>query len=280
MFTATTRVSGLLAALALSAPAAAQAGTPTYERVLGARAEAGVALYAHVETARARAELESALTKRGQRLNELVATNRSSGMWARLPAAFSLGWRAKVLDSVGEAGASVYPTVAFRDVDLGGGAVAVTAAVWAGEARALASDDLQAAKSASARFHSLAQARRAGYVRESPCIPGEGFHYGNPDLLRDPVLDPRRPELMLYELKPNGKLRLVGVEYFKADADQNLATTDDRPSLFGRPFVGPMPGHFPGQPAHYELHVFLWDPDPDGGIFAFPNDNVNCPPLP
>jgi hypothetical protein len=163
------------------------------------------------------------------------------------------------------------------------GAVALTAAVWAGAkppGNSAGKSDLQAAKSASARFHSVVQATRAGYVRESPCIPGEGIHYGNMSLLGDNVLDPRRPELVLYELKPNGKLRLVGVEYFKVDADQNLATDDDRPSLFGRPFVGPMLGHFPGQPAHYELHVFLWDPDSDGGIFAFPNDNVNCPPLP
>jgi hypothetical protein len=135
--------------------------------------------------------------------------------------------------------------------------------------------DLQAAKAASARFHSLQQASRAGYVRESPCIPGEGFHYGNMSLLMDTVLDPRRPELLLYELKPNGKLRLVGVEYFIADADQNLATTDDRPSLFGQPFVGPMAGHFPGQPAHYELHVWLWEPSPNG-MFAQANPNVNC----
>ena len=108
MFTATTRGSALLAALALTAPAAAQPGTSAYERVLGARAKAGAALYAHVETARARAEMESALTKRGQRLNELVAATRSSGTWARLSAALSLGWRAKALDSAGEAGASVY----------------------------------------------------------------------------------------------------------------------------------------------------------------------------
>jgi hypothetical protein len=160
---------------------------------------------------------------------------------------------------------------------LGVGAAALTAAVWAG-AKPLASD-LRAAKSASARFHSLAQAERAGYERESPCIPGEGIHYGNMSLLGDNVLDPRRPELVLYELKPNGKLRLVGVEYFKVDADQNLATDDDRPSLFGRPFDGPMAGHFPGQPIHYDLHVWLWERNPNG-MFAFPNPNVDCPPLP
>jgi hypothetical protein len=153
------------------------------------------------------------------------------------------------------------------------GAVALTATASAG-AMPL-EGDLQAAKAASARFHSVKQALRAGYVRESPCIPGEGFHYGKMSLLTDTVLDPSRPELMLYELKPNGKLRLVGVEYFKADADQNLATTEDRPSLFGRPFDGPMAGHFPGQPAHYELHVWLWERSPNG-MFAIPNPNVDC----
>ncbi len=166
------------------------------------------------------------------------------------------------------------------------GAVALSAAAWAGamplegDLRAVkAATGLQAAKAATARFHSVKQASRAGYVRESPCIPGEGFHYGNLSLLTDPALDPSRPDLVLYELKPNGKLGLVGVEYFKADADQNLATTEDRPSLFGRSFDGPMPGHFPGQPAHYELHVWLWKGSPTG-LFTLPNPNVNCPPLP
>jgi hypothetical protein len=152
------------------------------------------------------------------------------------------------------------------------GAVALIAAVWAG-AKSPGSSDLQAAKSATARFHSLVQARQAGYVRESPCVPGEGIHYGKPSLLADNVLDPRRPELLLYETKANGKLRLVGIEYFKVDADQNLATDSDRPSLFGRSFDGPMPGHFPGQPIHYDLHVWVWEPNPNG-MFALPNPSV------
>lgn len=36
-------------------------------------------------------------------------------------------------------------------------------------------------------------------------------------------------ELLLYLPRENGKLKLVGVEYFKVDADQNLATDGDRP---------------------------------------------------
>jgi hypothetical protein len=89
----------------------------------------------------------------------------------------------------------------------------------------------------------------------------------------DTVLDPKQPELLLYEVKPNGKLRLVGLEYFKVDADQNLATAGDRPSLFGRPFDGPMLGHSPGQPIHYDLHVWLWERNPNG-MFVLPNPNV------
>jgi hypothetical protein len=147
-------------------------------------------------------------------------------------------------------------------------AVALTVVVSAGAGPL--PRDLQAVKAASARFHSLAQAARAGYLRESPCIPGEGIHYGKPSLLMDAELDPKRPELLLYELKPSGKLRLVGVEYFiAADA------VSSRPSLFGQAFVGPMPGHSPGQPAHYELHVSLWQPNPNG-IFAQANPNVDC----
>ena len=156
------------------------------------------------------------------------------------------------------------------------GAVALTAAVWAGAkppGNSAGKSDLQAAKSASARFHSVVQAKRAGYVRESPCIPGEGIHYGNMSLMGDTVVDPKRPELLLYETKPNGKLRLVGVEYFKVDADQNVSTDADRPSLFGRAFDGPMLGHFPGQPIHYDLHVWLWEPNPNG-MFALPNPTV------
>lgn len=143
-------------------------------------------------------------------------------------------------------------------------------------------DDVQAAKAASARYHSLKRALADGYVRSSPCeqIPGlggMGFHYVNPALIMDSALDPTRPEILLFAPKKNGKLKLVGVEYFKVDADQNLASDDDRPSLFGQPFDGPMPGHAPGMPVHYDLHVWLWQDNPSG-VFAPWNPDVKCGP--
>jgi hypothetical protein len=68
---------------------------------------------------------------------------------------------------------------------------------------------------------------------------------------------------------------LVGDEYSQVDADQDLYTDDDRPSLFGQEFDGPMEGHGPGQPIHYDLHVWLWKKNP-AGMFAPFNPKVAC----
>jgi hypothetical protein len=134
---------------------------------------------------------------------------------------------------------------------------------------------------ATAPYHQESRARRDGYVPAGACVelPGEGgmgVHYLNPRLAGDSEVDPRQPELLLYEPRPNGRMRLVGVEWFVADADQDLATDDDRPSLLGRPFDGPMPGHEPGMPVHYDLHAYVWRHNPNG-VFAPWNPRVQCP---
>ena len=140
--------------------------------------------------------------------------------------------------------------------------------------------DLQAAKAASAKYHSIEQALADGYSGENqPCVAeadgGMGVHYVNQALLRDGVLDPERPEILLYVPGENGKLRLAAVEYVQVDADQNLATDSDRPALFDRPFDGPMEGHGPGAPVHYDLHVWLWEDNPSGQFAPF-NPAVIC----
>jgi hypothetical protein len=103
-----------------------------------------------------------------------------------------------------------------------------------------------------------------------------GVHAVNPDLMGDPAIDPLRPEILLYIPDKHGKLRLVGLEYWKADADQDLTTAQDRPSIFGQPFDGPMPGHNPVMPVHYDLHVWVWEDNPLG-LFAPVNSNLACP---
>ncbi|MCY7364703.1 MAG: hypothetical protein LH469_05240 [Frankiaceae bacterium] len=135
-------------------------------------------------------------------------------------------------------------------------------------------------KAATARYHSVGQAMRDGYSGENePCValpdgPAMGIHYVNKDLVADPAIDPRRPEILLYAPDKHNRLVLVGVEYLVADADP---TTDgDRPSLFGQPFDGPMLGHAPGMPVHYDLHAWVWSDNPDGEYAAF-KPALSCP---
>jgi hypothetical protein len=147
-----------------------------------------------------------------------------------------------------------------------------------------ADGQLSEVRRATARFHSVREARRAGYERASECVqePGQGgmgYHYVHPDLAADRKLDPRAPEALLYEPTASGRLHLVAVEYIRADADQNKQTDDDRPSLFGVPFDGPMDGHSPGQPIHYDLHAWVWKHNPSG-TFAQYNPDVSCPDAP
>jgi len=140
--------------------------------------------------------------------------------------------------------------------------------------------DLRGVRADVARYHSLAQAERDGYVvTGEPCVASPagtmGIHATNAALMADDAIDPIRPEILLYVPKANGRLELVGVEYWKADADGSLATAADRPSLFGLPFAGPMPGHNPAMPVHYDLHVWLWEDNPSG-LFAPFNPAISC----
>jgi hypothetical protein len=162
--------------------------------------------------------------------------------------------------------------------------LALAAVIGVATAGGSPTDDLQAVKAATARYHSYERAVMDGYsVAGEPCVPpvgprspAMGIHAENEALMADPAIDPLHPELLLYIPDKHGKLRLVGVEYWKADADQNLATSDDKPSLFGQPFDGPMPGHNPTMPIHYDLHVWLWEANPFG-LFAQVNPNLACP---
>lgn len=160
---------------------------------------------------------------------------------------------------------------------LGAAAVAITAVAGAGSS---VNADLAKLRAATAKYHSLARAQADGYsIANEPCVASPdgtmGVHAVNGPLIGDPAIDPLRPEVLIYAPGPNGKLRLVGVEYFKVDADQNLATDDDRPSVFGMPFDGPMEGHNPFMPRHYDLHVWVWHHNPNG-MFSMWNPKVSC----
>jgi hypothetical protein len=130
------------------------------------------------------------------------------------------------------------------------------------------------------QYHDIDTALADGYIRVSDCteVPGlgaMGIHYLNPAYAADAAIDAAKPEILLYAPRPNGGLRLVAVEYFKADADQNVSTDDDRPALPGVPFDGPMEGHEPGMPIHYDLHAWVWKHNPSGDFAQF-NPEVAC----
>ena len=141
--------------------------------------------------------------------------------------------------------------------------------------------DLRRARAATRRFRNVKVARAAGYAATGECAQdpkygGMGIHYANADLVTDGKLDITKPEVLVYQPMPSGKLRLGAVEYLQADADQDLATDPDRPYLFHLPFDGPMLGHEPGMPIHYDLHVWVVERNPSG-VFAQWNPAVDCP---
>ena len=150
--------------------------------------------------------------------------------------------------------------------------------------------EVREVRSEMARYHSLGQALKDGYVHEEgePCVASPpappspdgggtmGIHVVNPALLGDPAIDALRPELLLYVPKEKGKLKFVGVEYMRRAADQTPPIDpSDRPSLFGRVFDGPMPEHAPGMGWHYDLHVWVAEANPSG-VFAVFNPAISC----
>jgi hypothetical protein len=92
--------------------------------------------------------------------------------------------------------------------------VSSLAAVLAGGASARPSNDLQAAKSATGRYHSLEQAKEDGYAAfggvNEPCVASPagvmGVHLENKALMADPAIDLTRPEILVYLPTSNGSL--------------------------------------------------------------------------
>jgi len=138
---------------------------------------------------------------------------------------------------------------------------------------------MQRLQQVTGAYHNEALAVAGGFEPTDECAAspdgGMGYHYVNAERF-DGLVNKDQPEVLLYAPGLEGTRRLTGVEYVKVDADQDLGTDDDRPVLFGRPFAGPMPGHGPGMPIHYDLHVWVWRSNPSG-TFAEWNPRVSCP---
>ena len=134
---------------------------------------------------------------------------------------------------------------------------------------------------ATAAYRDSAAAIAAGYLPTDVCVElpgvgGMGYHYVHPQHIGDTNIDPTMPEVLVYAPDRNGRPRLAAIEYLRADADGDVATDEDRPTLFGEPFEGPMEGHEPGMPVHYDLHAWVWKNNPAGELAAW-NPAVDCP---
>ena len=160
--------------------------------------------------------------------------------------------------------------------------VAVAVPVLAVAGIAVASGLFSEAKVSTARFHDLDQAVAAGYgvrVQDAAgieCIAhtsdgAMGVHMLNPSLL-DATIGAGAPEVLVYEPRDDGTLKLVALEYLVFEAAWQGA---EPPALFGREFdYVPSPNRY-GIPAFYALHAWIWKPNPSGILHAW-NPNVNC----
>ncbi len=65
--------------------------------------------------------------------------------------------------------------------------------------------------------------------------------------------------------------------WFAADPwPASWQVVNQAPQVLGHTFQGPMPGHEPGMPWHYDLHVWVWSKNPSGDFAQF-NSSLACP---
>jgi hypothetical protein len=143
-------------------------------------------------------------------------------------------------------------------------------------------EDLSTARAATAGFHQVDAAKAAGYGEfrdaakiaciETPGVGVMGIHYVNGGLVGDGTVNAATPEALVYQPLPNGKLKLVAVEYI---VFYSMWAGSSKPSLFGHEFklIGE-PNRY-GIPAFYELHAWVWQNNPSG-MFKDWNPSGSC----
>jgi hypothetical protein len=176
----------------------------------------------------------------------------------------------------------------IRTVRLTGAVVLLLALTLLGSAVAAAGGaQLSAAVRATARFHNLNVATAAGYglfvdaagiaCIANPPLGTMGIHYVNGTYVGDAVVDATKPEALVYEPRRDGSRKLVALEYivFRAAWEGAHGAGAAGPSLFGHAFELVPAGNRYGIPAFYELHVWIWKPNPSGMFFEW-NPRVSC----
>ena len=134
-------------------------------------------------------------------------------------------------------------------------------------------------RQATERFQDVEVAKAEGYALQFGCVSGSdsgamGMHFVNGALVGDPEIDPTRPEIVIYEPQPNGRLKLIGADFLVL-ADAWNAKHAAPPELKGQLFhLFEAPNRF-GLPRFYTLHVWAWKDNPTG-TFVNWHANVSC----
>jgi hypothetical protein len=140
-------------------------------------------------------------------------------------------------------------------------------------------DLVEAVRESTRRFRDVKVAEAEGYSLLFGCVSGPdsgamGLHYVNLPLVGDGELDPARPEIVIYEPQPDGRLRLIGAD-FLVFADAWHANNSATPELMGQLLhLFESPNRF-GLPAFYTLHVWAWKHNPNGAFVNW-HPQVSC----
>ena len=139
---------------------------------------------------------------------------------------------------------------------------------------------LKIVRESTARFKDVRVAEYEGYHLAFGCVSGPdsgamGLHYVNGDLVANGVVDPTRPQIILYEAQPDGSLKLTGADYLVMAEEWDARHPGTTPQLMGQIFhYFETPNRF-GLKAFYTLHVWAWKDNPNGAFVNWHPD-VSC----
>ena len=134
------------------------------------------------------------------------------------------------------------------------------------------------------RFKDVTEAERAHYAPIFGCVSGPdagamGVHFLNAGLLdevnKTGVFDATRPQIVIYEPMPNGRMKLLGADFLVFADAWAAKHPEGPPELMGQLFhLFESPNRF-GLPAFYTLHVWAWKQNPKGSFVNWHPD-VSC----
>lgn len=139
---------------------------------------------------------------------------------------------------------------------------------------------LQTVREATERYKDVSAAEADGYVLTFGCVSGPdsgamGLHFVNFPLVGSGVLDAKKPQIVIYEPTPDGKLRLIGADFLVIASQWDAAHPGNPPQLMGQLFhLFDSPNRF-GLPPFYTLHVWAWKENPNGAFVNW-HPNVSC----